>query len=105
MTKLCDYTVSGNNISNNNNTKSYTDVHKYSDIVINQNKSSSKIIKILSLMQLLNHDSQIMYNGLYYIVLVHIVKFTCYIVVEAINFYFTLGSGLTLLRLPLYILT
>ena len=35
----------------------------------------------------------------------HVVKFLCYFVVEAINLYFTLGSGVSLVRLPLYILT
>jgi len=41
----------------------------------------SKIMKFLSLMQLLNHDSIIMYNGLYYLILIHIVKFICYFIV------------------------
>lgn len=35
----------------------------------------------------------------------HVVKFLCYFVAEAINLYFTLGSGVSLVRLPLYILT
>lgn len=62
-------------------------------------------MKFLSLIQLFTHDSHVVYNRLYYIVLVHIVKFICYFVVEAINFYFTLGSGVSLMRLPLYIVT
>ena len=62
-------------------------------------------MKFLSLIQLLTHDSHLMSNRLYLIVMVHVVKFLCYFVVEAINLYFTLGSGLSLVRLPLYILT
>lgn len=62
-------------------------------------------MKFLSLIQLFTHDSHLMYNRLYCLVLVHVVKFLCYFVVEAISFYYSLGSGLSLIRLPLYILT
>lgn len=81
------------------------DVQKYTDIAIEQTKQTPKIMTFLTLLQLLNHDSHVMYEGLYNIVLIHVVKFSCYFTIEAVNFFYTLGSGISLLRLPLYAIT
>ena len=99
LAKLCDYSVSSDNKSSAN------DISKYTDISIDLPANTPKTMKFLSLIQLFTHDSHIVYNRLYYLVLVHLVKFICYCVVQAINFYFTLGTGVSLVRLPLYILT
>jgi hypothetical protein len=42
---------------------------------------------------------------MYYLVLIHILKFMCYVCVEIINYAYTLGTGIALVRLPLYLLT
>ncbi len=96
LTKLCQYSVAIN---------AEGDVYKYTDMIVKQENTNPKIMTFLTLMQLLNHDSHLMFNGMHSIILSHIIKFICYSVVEIINFSFTLGTGISLIRLPLYILT
>jgi hypothetical protein len=56
-------------------------------------------------MQLLKYDSQMVHEGAYHILLIHILKFVGYFTIEAINIAFSLGTGLAAIRLPLYFLT
>lgn len=42
---------------------------------------------------------------MYNISLIHILKFIIYVIVEIINFVYTLGTGIVLVRYPLYVLT
>jgi hypothetical protein len=42
---------------------------------------------------------------MYNISMIHILKFIIYLIVEVINFVYTLGTGIALIKYPLYILT
>lgn len=76
------------------------DAHKYSDISL----SSQSTVSFLYLTQLINYDAALVKSALISIFMTQVAKFVFYFIIQFINFFYTRGSGLTIIKSPFYIL-
>ena len=81
------------------NSGSGYDTDKYSDI----NLTSKSSVSYLYLLQLLKYDSVIVRQGLLSILFTQFGKYLLYFVVELINLFYTRGTGLSVLKTPLFL--
>jgi hypothetical protein len=89
--KECDCAVKGSKLG--------YDSSKYSDITL----SSRSSISFFYLTQLIKYDAIVVKQGLLSLFLTQIAKFIFYLTIEFINLYYTRGSGLAVIRTPLYL--
>ena len=75
------------------------DADKYSDINLSSNCSMS----YLYLLQMIRYDSIIVRQGGISMLFTHIGKFVFYLVIELINLFYTRGTGLMVLKTPLFV--
>ena len=75
------------------------DSEKYSDM----NFSSNCSMSYLYLLQLIRYDSILVRQGGISLVFTHIGKFIFYVVIELINLFYSRGTGLMVLKTPLFI--
>ena len=76
------------------------DAQKYSDIVLTSNCS----ISYLYLLQLIKYDSVLVRTALISLIFTQIGKFVFYIIIEAVNMFYTRGTGLAIIRTPFYVM-
>ena len=74
------------------------DAEKYSDITLSSNCSMS----YLYLLQMIRYDSIIVRQGGIAILFTHIGKYIFYLVIEIINLFYTRGTGLMIVKTPLF---
>ena len=75
------------------------DADKYSDINFTSNCSMS----YLYLLQLIRYDSILVRQGGIGLLFTQLGKFVFYVVIELVNLFYTRGTGLMVLRTPLFI--
>lgn len=74
------------------------DAEKYSDITL----SSKSSISYLYLTQIIRYDSVLVRQGVLNILFTQISKFIFYLVIEIINIFYTRGTGLMIIKSPLF---
>lgn len=89
--KECDCAVKGSRLG--------YDSHKYSDISL----SSRSSVSFFYITQLIRYDAVVIKQGLLSLFFTQAAKFTFYLVIEFINLLYTRGTGLAVIRTPLYL--
>lgn len=89
--KECDCAVKGSRLGYDSN--------KYSDI----NLSSRSSVSFFYLTQLIRYDAVVIKQGLLSLFFTQVTKIVFYLVIEFINLFYTRGTGLAVIRTPLYL--
>ena len=90
LMKEADVTVRGG--------KAGYDNHKYSDITLSTRASLS----YLYLLQMIKYDSQVARQAILCMLLTQLQKYTFYVVLSVVNFFYTRGTALPLVASPLF---
>jgi hypothetical protein len=75
------------------------DANKYSDITL----SSRSSISFFYITQLIKYDGVVVKQGLLSLFFTQIAKLVFYLIIEFINLFYTRGTGLAVIRTPLYL--